>query len=168
MIDSVLIIFFGFVLAVIQTTLFSFSPLDLLKVDFLLIVTIYLGFYRPPFSGIFLAFVLGNILDVFSGSPAGLFVFLRVLSCTLSMALSRKIFLDGVLLQIGVVLTLSIFDYLAMVMLLRAFQLGLPRSSIILQGTFRQALVLALVSPLLLRFLGWLEKYPRQWSFKNI
>lgn len=168
MIDSVLIILFGFVLAVIQTTLFSFSPLDLLKVDFLLIVTIYIGFYRPPFRGIFLAFVLGNILDVFSGSPAGLFAFLRVLSCSLSKALSRKIFLDGVLLQIGVVLTLSIVDSLAMVMLLRAFQLGLPRSSIIFQGTLRQALVLALVSPFLLRFLSWLEKYPRKWSFKNI
>jgi rod shape-determining protein MreD len=153
---------------VIQTTLFSFSPLYLLKVDCLLIVTIYLGFYRSPFRGIFLAFVLGNILDVFSGSPAGLFAFMRVLSCSLSKALSRKIFLDGILLQISVVFALSVVDSLAMIMLLRAFQLGIPDSSIILQGVFRQALVLALLSPLLLRLLRWLEKYPRKWSLKNI
>ncbi len=168
MIDSLFIILLGFVLVVIQTTLFSFFPLNFLKVDFLLILTIYVGFYRPPFRGIFLAFLLGSILDVFSGSPAGIFAFLRVLSCSLSKALSRKIFLDGVLLQIGGVFILSIVDSLAMVVLMKAFHLGLPKSAIIFQGIFRQAFVLATVSPLFLHLLRKLEKYPSKWSFKNV
>lgn len=168
MIDSLFILLLGFALVVIQTTLFSFSPLNFLKVDFLLILAIYVGFYRPPFRGIFMAFLLGSILDVFSGNPAGIFAFLRVLSCSLSKALSRKIFLEGILLQIGVVFILSIVDSLAMVMLMKAFQLGLPKGAIIFQGILRQAFVLALVSPLLLHLLRKLEKYPRRWSLKNI
>ncbi len=168
MIDSIFIILLGFLLVVIQTTLFSFFPLNLLKVYFLLILTIYVGFYRSPFKGIILSFILGSILDVFSGNPAGLFAFLRVLSCSLSKVLSRKIFLGGVLLQAGVVFTLCIVDSLAMVILMKAFQLGSPKNSIIFQGIFRQAVVLALVSPLLLRLLRRLEKYPRKWSLKNV
>ncbi len=168
MIDSIFIILLGFFLAVIQTSLFSFFPLNLLKVDFLLILTIYVGFYRTPFKGISLSFLLGNMLDVFSGNPAGLYAFLRVLSCSLSKALSSKIFLEGVLLQIGVVFALSIVDSLAMVMIMLAFQLGSPKSSMVFQGIFRQAFILALVSPLLLRLLRRLEKYPRKWSLKNV
>ena len=162
MIDSVIFFLLGFSLVIIQTTLFSFFPLSLFTIDFSLIITIYLGFYRRPFQGSLLSFLLGYVLDVFSGGPSGLYAFLRVLSFGLSKALSGKIFINGFLPPMAVVFVFSIVDYLSMIILMKVFQLKLPGVSVMILTPLKQAVLTALFSPLVFRLLhkieGWQGK----------
>jgi rod shape-determining protein MreD len=167
MIDSAVLLLLGFFLIIIETTLFRLIPLGLLKVDFLLSVTIYLGFYRSPFKGNLLSFIFGYLLDTFSGSPMGLYAFLRVLSFSLSRLLSKKIFIEAIPAQMGVVFTLSIFDSLAMLIITKAIGMEIPELDVVFIEILRQAIILLLISPFLFILLRKLERLNSKYHRKR-
>jgi rod shape-determining protein MreD len=73
----VLPLFAAILFLTLQTTLFASLPIQRLRPDFMLILTLYLGLTYPPISGGILAFLMGFLMDLFSGSSLGLFTLTR-------------------------------------------------------------------------------------------
>jgi rod shape-determining protein MreD len=61
----------------LQATLLMSFPIQRIRPDIVLILTLYLGLSYPPVSGGILAFFIGYLMDLFSGNSFGLYTFSR-------------------------------------------------------------------------------------------
>ena len=72
-------LFAGIFCLTLQTTLLASFPFQRVRPDLVLILTLYVGFSYPPISGGLLAFLMGYLMDLFSGNFFGLYSFSRPL-----------------------------------------------------------------------------------------
>ena len=85
----------GILLLILQTTWLSFSPVQRIRPDLLLIFTLYLAFLFPPFLGGILAFFMGYLMDLFSGNTLGLYAFSRTIVFFATQFLKERFYLEG-------------------------------------------------------------------------
>jgi rod shape-determining protein MreD len=123
--------------------------------DLLLVFALAMGLRSGGTRGLFLAFALGFVADVLSGSPLGLFALLRGTACALTRVLDRALYLRAPLPWTAYVAGYTLLDGILMGLALRVF---LPESAIgwgtILGRMPGEIVLTALVAaPLLLLFL---------------
>lgn len=64
-----------------------------LRPDLILIFALAMGLRVRGTSGLVLAFLLGAVVDILSGSPAGLFALLRGTACAVTRVMDRALYL---------------------------------------------------------------------------
>ncbi len=152
---DVVLVFLGFALLVVQSTVSTLVPTHLVAPNLLLPIAIYLGVSHDVWivRGAFLSFLFGNLLDAFSGNPlSSLQTFALVATFIVSRFAGLRLFLRGPVFQVtltfvvtllagGTILALrTIFEKPA------PFPAGTPTSTAL--TLVAPAFTTALVSPL--------------------
>jgi rod shape-determining protein MreD len=88
-------LFVGILLLILQATLLPFFPIHRIRPDILLIFTLYLGLSFPPFSGGFLAFSMGYLMDLFSGNALGFYTLSRPLVFFAAQFFRERFYVEG-------------------------------------------------------------------------
>jgi rod shape-determining protein MreD len=140
----------GILLLTIQTTVLLALPIHRIRPDLMLILTLWLVFSYPPLSGGILVFVLGYLLDVFSGNSFGLYPFSRVLLFYVLYHFKDHFYLEGVVSQFFLTFISALVEGLFLTVLLVIFN---PHPLQTFYGTWAtvllpQALFTGLISPL--------------------
>jgi rod shape-determining protein MreD len=105
----ILPLFVGILFLTLQTTLLAFLPIQRVRPDLMLILTLYLALSYPPISGGILAFLTGFLVDLFSGSSFGLYTLSRPLLFYLAQLFRDRFYMEGFSSQFffGFILALS-------------------------------------------------------------
>ena len=85
----------GILFLILQTTLLSSFPIHRIRPDLLLIFTLYLAFLSPPIFGGILAFLMGTLMDLFSGNALGFYTFSRPLVFFAAQFFKERFYLEG-------------------------------------------------------------------------
>jgi len=94
----------------LQTTLLALAPLQKGRPDLLLILTVYFGFSTSMVSGGLLAFFMGYLLDLFSGSVFGFYTFTRPLIFFATRLFRREFYWEGFSFQLVFVFTVAMLE----------------------------------------------------------
>jgi len=84
-------------------------------------MVVYIGIFQGPWKGIFLAFLLGYIMDVLSGSIVGLYAFLRILTFLFTKLACENFYLKSAPSQIILTTLLCIVDGLFLLSIIYIF-----------------------------------------------
>jgi rod shape-determining protein MreD len=85
----------GILSLILQTTLLSSFPIHRIRPDLLLIFTLYLAFLSPPIFGGIVAFLMGTLMDLFSGNALGFYTFSRPLVFFAAQFFKERFYLEG-------------------------------------------------------------------------
>ncbi len=98
---NVLLVLFGVGMLIAESSIATLGPLHLAAPNPLLPIAIYFGVHHEVHvvRGALLTFILGYLLDVFSGNPLGLHTFLLVATYILSRLAGLRLFMRGKLFQ---------------------------------------------------------------------
>jgi rod shape-determining protein MreD len=118
----VLLLLAGILLLILQTTWWSFFPIQRIRPDLLLIFTLYLAFLFPPFLGGILAFFMGSLMDLFSGSTLGFYTFSRTLVFFATQFLKERFYLEGSSFQFVFAFIFSILEGGLLLMLINGLE----------------------------------------------
>jgi rod shape-determining protein MreD len=114
--------------------------------DFVLVFALAMGLRSAPLQGLALAFGLGFVVDVLSGSPPGLFALLRGTACALTRLFDRALYLRAPLPWAAYVCGYALFDGLLMALV---FHLFAPEGALSLTTLLTRAPGQALATALL-------------------
>jgi rod shape-determining protein MreD len=92
-------VFLGVFLITLQTTLLTILPVQRIRPDLVLILTLYMGLSSPLIAGGILAFFMGYLMDLFSGNVFGLFTLSRPLIFYLAQLFKSHFYLEGIFSQ---------------------------------------------------------------------
>jgi rod shape-determining protein MreD len=110
----------GILFMTFQATLLTAPFIQRIRPDIMLILTIYLGLSYPPISGGILAFVMGYLLDLFSGNSFGLYTLSRPLLFFVVQLLKNRFYLEGYLSKFLFVLIFALLEGFLVLFLLTA------------------------------------------------
>jgi rod shape-determining protein MreD len=114
----VLPLFLGVLFLTLQTTLLTSFSIQRIRPDIVLILLLYLGLSYPMVSGGILAFVLGYLMDLFSGNPFGLYTFCRPFIFCVVYLLKDRFYLEGFLSQFLLAVSLALVEGFLILILL--------------------------------------------------
>lgn len=131
MIRIVAVVGFAFVLLVLQSTLGALFPLHPFAPHLLLPIVIYLGVRTEVqiTHGAAVAFILGYLLDSFSGNAMGLQTFVMVATFLLIRGAGLRLFLRGAPFQMVMTFLVGVLDGAAILALRAIFERRPPFSS---------------------------------------
>ncbi len=148
---TLLVFALGIFVLTLQTVFLRFVPIQSIKPDFLLIYTLYLGFEFPPVSGGLLAFLVGYLVDLYSGNSFGLYAISRPLLFYGAYVFKSKFYMEGYPSQFIFVFASTVVEACVMLVLLSFLS---PEPLFRLSPSFFIALlpqwaVTALITPIL-------------------
>jgi len=111
-------LFLGILFLTLQTTLLRSLPVQSIRPDIVLILTLYLGLSYPLISGGILAFFMGYLMDLFSGNVLGLYTFSRPLIFYIAQLFKGRFYLEGFLSQFLFVFLSALAEGLLILVLL--------------------------------------------------
>ena len=111
-------LFLGILFLTLQTTLLRSLPVQRIRPDIVLILTLYLGLSYPLISGGILAFFMGYLMDLFSGNVLGLYTFSRPLIFYIAQLFKGRFYLEGILSQFLFVFLSALVEGLLILVLL--------------------------------------------------
>jgi len=111
-------LFLGILFLTLQTTLLKSLPVQSIRPDIVLILTLYLGLSYPLISGGILAFFMGYLMDLFSGNVLGLYTFSRPLIFYIAQLFKGRFYLEGILSQFLFVFLSALVEGLLILVLL--------------------------------------------------
>lgn len=111
-------LFLGVLFLTLQTTLLRSLPVQSIRPDIVLILTLYLGLSYPLISGGILAFFMGYLMDLFSGNVLGLYTFSRPLIFYIAQLFKGRFYLEGSLSQFLFVFLSALVEGLLILILL--------------------------------------------------
>jgi rod shape-determining protein MreD len=141
----------GILFLVLQTTLLSCSPIQRVRPDLLLIFTLYLAFLFPPIFGGFLAFLMGYLMDLFSGNTLGFYTVSRPLVFLAAQFFKERFYLEGFSFQSLFAFIFSLLEGILVFVLMSAVR-PLPLGSLyplFFHFLLPQSFFTGLVTPLL-------------------
>jgi rod shape-determining protein MreD len=100
----------GILFLILQTTLLSSYPIQRIRPDLLFIFTLYLAFLFPPVFGGILAFLMGYLMDLFSGNTLGFYTFSRPLVFFAAQFFKERFYLEGFSFQFLFAFIFSILE----------------------------------------------------------
>jgi rod shape-determining protein MreD len=118
----VLLLLAGILFLILQTTLLPSFPIQRIRPDILLIFTLYLAFLFPPIFGGTLAFIMGYLMDLFSGNTLGFFTFSRTLLFFAAQFFKERFYLEGFSFQFLFTFIFSILEGFLILSLMNALQ----------------------------------------------
>jgi len=126
--------------------------------DLILILCVYLGLHEHNIGGATGAFLLGYLLDSFSGSLVGLHAFAMTSVYLVVYLVSRRLWMDNTLSGVAMVFLGSLLKGVAIVLALAAY-LSIDRMSFgVAQTLFAEALLAAALTPVVFGGLGWAKR----------
>jgi len=108
----------GILFITLQATLLASPPIQRIRPDIVLILILYLGLTYPPISGGISAFVMGYLMDLFSGNTFGLYAFSRPLLFYIAQLFKGRFYLEGVPAQFIFVFIFALVEGLLILFLL--------------------------------------------------
>jgi len=90
-----LLLLLGVIFLTLQTTLLASLPIQRIRPDLVLILTLYLGFFYPPISGGVIALSMGLLMDLFSGNSFGLYTLSRPLIFSIAHFFKGRFYLES-------------------------------------------------------------------------
>lgn len=117
-------LFLGVIFITLQTTLLTFLPIQRIKPDIVLILTLYLSLFYPPISGGILAVFLGFLMDLFSGNSFGLYTLSRPLLFYVAQFFKERFYLESYTSQFLFVFIFSLAEGLLLLTLLSVLNPG--------------------------------------------
>ncbi len=140
----------GVLLLTVQTTLLASSSIQKIRPDLVLIFILYLGFSFSTFSGGILAFLMGYLMDLFSGNVLGLYTFTRPLIFFSAQLFRNRFYWEGISFQCLFVFMFTVLEGFLILALLSGLNPGplhnlYPRR---LTSLLLQSVCTALVTPL--------------------
>ncbi len=143
-------------LVIAQIAVLDIFTLGWISMEISLIVVIYAGFHLDALRGGILSLVLGFFLDCLTSAIFGLYQFLYCLIFFLSMVVAGRVYAGNPALIAAFTALCTILEGLVIVLLYR-FLFGADILAALLRIFIPQALVLALLSPLVFRFFDRFE-----------
>ena len=126
----------GIFFLILQTTLLSSIPIHRIRPDILLIFTLYLAFLFPPISGGILAFLMGTLMDLFSGNALGFYTFSRPLVFFAAQFFKERFYLEGFSSQFLFAFVSAILEGILILILMNTLQPLSFRNLYVLLFTF--------------------------------
>ena len=141
----------GVFLVTLQTTLLTSFLVQRVRPDLVLILILYLGLSRTTVSGGMVAFLLGYLLDLFSGNAFGVYCFTRPLIFFISRLFQSRFYWEGFSFQCLFVLFFSLVEGCLVFLLLWSFTPSPPHTlySFVVSPLLPQSVVTALITPFL-------------------
>jgi rod shape-determining protein MreD len=112
----------GILFLTLQTTLLSSDPIQRIRPDLLFIFTLYLAFLFPPAFGGILAFLMGYLLDLFSGNTLGFYTFSRPLVFFAAQFFKERFYLEGFSFQFLFAFIFGLLEGILILTLMNALQ----------------------------------------------
>jgi rod shape-determining protein MreD len=112
----------GILFLILQTTLLSSYPIQRVRPDLLFIFTLYLAFLFPPVFGGILAFLMGYLMDLFSGNTLGFYTFSRPLVFFAAQFFKERFYLEGFSFQFLFAFIFGILEGILIMTLMNALQ----------------------------------------------
>jgi rod shape-determining protein MreD len=138
----------GALALLLQTTLLHGLSGGRIIPDLVLILCVYLGLYEHNIGGATGAFLLGYLLDSFSGSLVGLHAFAMTTVYLVVYLVSRRLWMDNTLSGVAMVFLGSLLKGVAIVVALAAY-LSIDRMTFgVAQTLFAEALLAAALTPI--------------------
>ena len=148
----------GMLVLLLQTTLLHGLSGGRIIPDLVLILCVYLGLHEHNIGGATGAFLLGYLLDSFSGSLVGLHAFAMTTVYLVVYLVSRRLWMDNTLSGVAMVFLGSLLKGVAIVVALAAY-LSIDRMSFgVAQTLFAEALLAAALTPIVFGALGWAKR----------
>jgi len=146
----------GILFLTLQTTLFASPPIQRVRPDIVLILTLYLALSYPPISGGILAFLMAFFMDLYSGNSFGLYTLSRTFLFFVATLLKDRVYLENFSSQFFFVFIFTLFEGLLILLLLSALNPGPLGHLYSLFFTFLlpQSFVTGLVTPILFYLLN--------------
>ena len=117
-------LFLGVIFLTLQSTLLTSLPIQRIRPDIVLILTLYLGLFYPPISGGILALFMGFLMDLFSGNSFGLYTLSRPLIFYVAQFFKGRFYLEGSSSQFLFVFIFGLVEGLLILILLSALNPG--------------------------------------------
>ena len=112
----------GILFLILQTTLLSSFPVQRVRPDLLLVFTLYLAFLFPPVFGGILAFLMGYLMDLFSGNASGFYTFSRPFIFFAAQFFKERFYLEGFSSQFLFAFTFGLLEGVLIFILMNALQ----------------------------------------------
>jgi rod shape-determining protein MreD len=112
----------GILFLILQTTLLHSFPIQRIRPDLLLIFTLYLAFLFPPIFGGLLAFLMGYLMDLFSGNALGFYTFSRPLVFFAAQFFKERFYLEGFSSQFLFAFVFGMLEGILIFILMNALQ----------------------------------------------
>ena len=142
-------VFAGALALLLQTTILHGLTGGRVIPDLVLILCVYLGLHEHNIGGATGAFLLGYLLDSFSGSVVGLHAFAMTIVYLVVYLVARRLWMDNTLSGVAMVFLGSLLKGTAIVIAL-AFYLSIDRVSLgVAETLLAEALLAAALTPLL-------------------
>ena len=142
----------------VQTTILHGLTGGRIIPDLVLILCVYLGLHEHNIGGATGAFLLGYLLDSFSGSLVGLHAFAMTTVYLVVYLVSRRLWMDNAWSGVAMVFLGSLLKGVAIVVALVAY-LSIDRLSLgVARSLFAEALLAAALTPVLFGGLGWAKR----------
>jgi rod shape-determining protein MreD len=139
----------GWLLLIFQTTLLKFFSVGVVVPNLVLLTVLYLGLYHQFRQGYTITFFLGYLMDLFSGGPMGLYIFLYLGSFFLTQIIREIFYLKSVFFQVIFILIFSLSNDFLLFLLLWVFSSLVSFSSSMLKWIALQGIYNASVGPFL-------------------
>ena len=149
---------FGWLLLILQTSLLKFLSLGAVIPNLVLLIVLYLGLFHQFRQGCALTFCLGYMMDLFSGCPTGLYIFLFLGSFSLAQLIREMFYLKSRLFQIVFILIFSLGNDFFLFLLLWVFSSPVSLSSSLFKGIILQGIYNTAVGPFLFLFLERVDR----------
>ena len=148
----------GSVALLLQTTVLHTLTGDRVIPDLALILCVFLGLREHSVAGATGAFLLGYLLDSFSGSLVGLNAFAMTTVYTMVYLISRRLWMDNALSSIAMVFLGTVVKGFAILAALAAY-LSVERLSLgAVQVLLAEALLAAAITPLVFGVIRWEQR----------
>lgn len=148
----------------VQTSLFSFWFLKIFQPDIVLLVVIWCALRRSFTEGGIITLIIGNIAEIHSGAPSGVFQ-ITYMSAYLIVRWSERLFVIPELSAFTfMTVGLTIFSGLAQTLILKLLGVGQAHWNYALLHILPVALVNGLLSSWVFR---WLERFDA-FTYKNL
>jgi rod shape-determining protein MreD len=149
----------GSLALLLQTTILHTLTGDRIIPDLALILCVYLGLHEHSVAGATGAFLLGYLLDSFSGSLVGLNAFAMTSVYTMVYLISRRLWMDNTLSSIAMVFLGMLVKGFAILVALAAYLSLDDRLSLAaIQVLLAEALLAAALTPIVFGVIRWEQR----------
>lgn len=150
--------FCGVLALLLQTTVFHTLTGGRIVPDLVLILCVYLGLHEHNVGGATGAFLLGYMLDSFSGSLVGLNAFAMTSVYLVAYLMSRRLWLDNAFSGIAMVFLGTLVKGVAIIGVLAAY-LATDRLSLgAIERLVAEAVLAAALTPPVFAIVGWARR----------
>ena len=158
MLDAAIVIL-AFLALVVQSTLAHITAIDMILPSLSLPIVLYMGLHNYNAArGALLSLTIGYMMDVFAGSPMGLYTFTAVVIFLVSRVAALRLFLHGWIFEMILTFFLTLISSLIVISIRAMFEKDFGDLLMQLKIVSSRAGATAVAAPAVFRMMAWMEK----------